>query len=58
MESVNLAANKKCNIIFVIEDNRYSVASSHTDRKSDAYSHKKLLKVLEALILEKMVRMF
>ena len=46
MESVNLAANKKCNIIFVIEDNRYSVASSHTDRKSDAYSHKKLFEGL------------
>lgn len=48
MESVNLAANKKCNVIFVIEDNRYSVASSHLDRKSDYYSFKKLFEGLGA----------
>ncbi len=48
MESVNLAANKKCQIIFVLEDNRYSVASSHADRKSKRYSFKKLYEGLGA----------
>lgn len=48
MESVNLAANKKCNIIFVIEDNKYSVASKMLDRKSENYSHKKLFEGLGA----------
>ena len=33
MESVNLAANKLCKIIFVIEDNKYAVNSSNLDRK-------------------------
>jgi TPP-dependent pyruvate/acetoin dehydrogenase alpha subunit len=48
MESVNLAANKNCRIIFVIEDNRYSVNSSHLDRKSRSYSHKSLFEGLGA----------
>ncbi len=51
MESVNLAASKKCNIIFVIEDNRYSVASSHSDRKSERYSHQKLIEGLGAIYI-------
>ena len=46
MESVNLAANKKCSIIFVIEDNKYSVNSNMLDRKSVNYSHKKLFEGL------------
>ena len=49
MESVNLAANKKCQIIFVIEDNRYSVNSSMLDRKSEYYSHKSLFEGLGAV---------
>ena len=48
MESVNLAANKKCKIIFVIEDNRYSVNSSHSDRKSQHYNHQSLFQGLGA----------
>lgn len=46
MESVNLAANKKCSVIFVIEDNKYSVNSNMIDRKSTNYSHKKLFEGL------------
>ena len=46
MESINLAANKKCSIIFVIEDNKYSVNSNMLDRKSIHYSHKKLFEGL------------
>ena len=49
MESVNLAANKKCQIIFVLEDNRYSVNSSMLDRKSEHYSHKSLFEGLGAV---------
>jgi TPP-dependent pyruvate/acetoin dehydrogenase alpha subunit len=49
MESINLAANKKCQIIFVIEDNKYSVNSSMLDRKSEYYSHKSLFEGLGAV---------
>lgn len=49
MESVNLAASKKCQIIFVIEDNKYSVNSSELDRKSLHYSHKSLFEGLGAV---------
>ena len=49
MESINLAANKKCQIIFVIEDNKYSVNSSMLDRKSEHYSHKSLFEGLGAV---------
>lgn len=51
MESINLAANKKCQIIFVIEDNKYSVNSSMLDRKSMHYSHKSLFEGLGAVYL-------
>lgn len=51
MESINLAANKKCNIIFVIEDNKYSVASKMLDRKSEDYDHKKLFEGLGAFYI-------
>ena len=51
MESINLAANKECPIIFVIEDNKYSVNSSHLDRKSIHYSHKSLIEGLGAKYL-------
>jgi len=49
MESVNLAANKRCQIIFVIEDNKYAVNSSELDRKSENYSHKSLFEGLGAV---------
>jgi len=49
MESVNLAVNKSCNIIFVIEDNKYSVQSNKLDRKSMHYSHKFLFEGLGAM---------
>lgn len=49
MESINLAANKKCQIIFIIEDNKYSVNSSMLDRKSEHYSHKSLFEGLGAV---------
>ena len=49
MESINLAANKKCQIIFVIEDNKYSVNSDMLDRKSEHYSHKNLFEGLGAV---------
>lgn len=49
MESINLAANKKCQIIFVIEDNKYSVNSNMLDRKSEHYSHKSLFEGLGAV---------
>lgn len=48
MESVNLAANKKCKTIFVIEDNKYSVNSNHMDRKSDRYRHQQVFEGLGA----------
>jgi TPP-dependent pyruvate/acetoin dehydrogenase alpha subunit len=51
MESINLAANKKCQIIFVIEDNKYSVNSSLLDRKSKYYSHQSLFEGLGAVYL-------
>ncbi len=51
MESVNLAANKKCKIIFVIEDNKYAVNSNHLHRKSESYSHEKVFKGLGAQYL-------
>jgi TPP-dependent pyruvate/acetoin dehydrogenase alpha subunit len=51
MESINLAANKKCQIIFVIEDNKYSVNSSMLDRKSKYYSHQSLFEGLGAVYL-------
>lgn len=49
LESINLAANKKCQIIFIIEDNKYSVNSSALDRKSVYYSHKSLFEGLGAV---------
>jgi len=49
MESINLAANKKCSIIFVIEDNKYAVNSAELDRKSPYYSHKSLFEGLGAV---------
>lgn len=49
MESINLAANKKCSIIFVIEDNKYAVNSAELDRKSSYYSHKSLFEGLGAV---------
>ena len=49
MESVNLAVNKSCNIIFVIEDNKYSVQSNKLDRRSKYYSHKLLFEGLGAM---------
>lgn len=51
MESINLAANKKCSIIFVIEDNKYAVNSSDFDRKSKYYSHKSLFEGLGAVYI-------
>ena len=51
MESINLAANKKCSIIFVIEDNKYAVNSSDFDRKSEHYSHKSIFEGLGAVYL-------
>ena len=51
MESVNLAANKLCKIIFVIEDNKYAVNSSNLDRKSEKYSHKSLFEGLGAIYI-------
>jgi len=51
MESVNLAANKSCNIIFIIEDNKYSVNSNNLDRKSEYYSHKLLFEGLGAIYI-------
>jgi TPP-dependent pyruvate/acetoin dehydrogenase alpha subunit len=53
MESVNLAVNKSCNIIFVIEDNKYSVQSNKLDRKSIHYSHKSLFEGLGAVYFRK-----
>ena len=49
MESINLAANKQCQIIFVIEDNKYSVNSNMLDRKSEHYCHKGLFEGLGAI---------
>ncbi len=49
MESVNLAANKGCSVIFVIEDNKYSVNSNMIARKSNNYSHQKLFEGLGAV---------
>ena len=49
MESINLAVNKSCNIIFVVEDNKYSVQSNKLDRKSMHYSHKSLFEGLGAI---------
>ena len=48
MESVNLACNKECPIIFVIEDNKYAVNSNFLDRKSSGYSHESLFSGLGA----------
>jgi len=38
-ESINLAGNKNCPIVFVIEDNGYSVNSDNSKRKSPNYLH-------------------
>ena len=43
-ESINLATVLKLPILFVIEDNKYSVNSSVKDRKSDKYSHSDIIK--------------
>jgi len=47
-ESINLAALFKVPILFVIEDNKYSVISSHSDRKSKDYSYSKIIEGLGA----------
>ena len=43
-ESINLACVLNLPILFVIEDNNYSVNSSVKDRKSDNYSHSNIIK--------------
>jgi pyruvate dehydrogenase E1 component alpha subunit len=43
-ESINLASVLKLPILFVIEDNKYSVNSSAKDRKSENYSHSNIIK--------------
>lgn len=47
-ESINLAALFKVPLLFVIEDNKYSVISSHSDRKSKDYSYSKIIEGLGA----------
>ncbi len=47
-ESVNLAGNKECPIVFVIEDNGYSVNSDNSQRKSPHYLHQDHFKGLGA----------
>jgi len=49
LESINLAVNKKCNILFVIEDNKYSVNSNHLDRKSQFFSHREMFSGMGAI---------
>ena len=41
-ESVNIAGLFKIPILFVIEDNKYSVKSTHTQRKVKGYNYKNL----------------
>ncbi len=43
-ESINLACVLKLPILFVIEDNKFSVNSSVKDRKADKYSHADIIK--------------
>jgi TPP-dependent pyruvate/acetoin dehydrogenase alpha subunit len=47
-ESVNLAGNKGCPLIFVIEDNGYAVNSTNAHRKSPGYIHQDHFKGLGA----------
>ena len=47
-ESINLASLFKIPILFVIEDNKYSVNSTHLDRKSPDYSYADIFKGLGA----------
>ena len=48
-ESVNLAGLFNIPILFVIEDNKFSVASPHTDRKSSSYSYENIFSGLGAI---------
>ncbi len=48
-ESINLASLFKVPLLFVIEDNKYSVISSHSDRKSKDYSYANIIEGLGAI---------
>ncbi|OCX53930.1 hypothetical protein BEL04_06525 [Mucilaginibacter sp. PPCGB 2223] len=47
-ESINLAALMNVPVLFVIEDNKYSVISAHSDRKAKDYSYPKIIEGLGA----------
>ena len=51
-ESINLASLLKLPILFIIEDNKYSVNSSANERKASNYSHEKIITGLGAKYLK------
>lgn len=48
-ESINLAGLMKCPVIFVIEDNKYCVNTTHSQRKSPGYDIKMIVEGMGAL---------
>jgi len=48
-ESLNLGGQMRCPLIYILEDNRYCVNSSHKDRKAPGYNIKTIIEGLGAI---------